>query len=89
MWCQQRGEQRSDYEVPYPHYYLILWLEGEQRKDMNGIRPYPKPHASWGEQDAETMLAFEVLDELRQEAQRIADLDKQARERAKEYAMSS
>ena len=88
LWCQQRGEQRSDYEVPYPHYYLIVWLECEQRKDANGIRPYPKPQLSWGEQDAETLLAFDVLDELRQKAQHETEINKRAIELAKDYATS-
>lgn len=63
-WCRAQGLSSDISDAPYPHYYLILWLEARKKATLDGIMPYPEPEKGYLDQDAEVMMAFEVLDEL-------------------------
>lgn len=54
----------EDYvDVPYPHYYLTMWLECKRYALPNGAPALPEPDKAPDNQDADLMLAFEVLEE--------------------------
>lgn len=70
-------------EQPYPHPYLIIWLECKRYGDgFSGMPALPDPSVGWLDQDADLLLAFEVLDELQhtreEEEKRRAQLKEQA-----------
>ncbi len=69
-------------ELPYPHYYLTIWIQcRKEGKAAGGRIIHPLP-GLWLDQDADLDLAFQVLDEV-QEAREEADI---AREHLKELA---
>ena len=56
--------EEEDYkDVAYPHFYLSLWLECKRYSLPNGVPALPDPQRGPSDQDAETMLAFDVLNE--------------------------
>lgn len=49
---------------------------------MGGFPAYPDPSKGWLEQDAETMLVFEIFDEAQAEREKVEEARKVAREKA-------
>jgi len=55
----------EDYEeVPYPHPYLEMWLTCQRYQSSQGHPVLPDPTKGPLDQDADTMLAFEILEQL-------------------------
>ena len=68
-------------ETSYPHPYLLIWLEcRRQANPFTGAISYPEPEKGYLDQDAELMLAFEVLEEIQdqreEEKKRIEEIKK-------------
>jgi hypothetical protein len=82
-FCKRRLLEPELYEgVQYPHPYLMIWLEcRKQANPITGAISYPDPTKGYLEQDAELMLALEVLEELYQELEQ----EKDRLEKVKEY----
>lgn len=83
--AQQETIPPEAYEdVPYPHPYLVIWMECHKHPDsLSGTPSYPDPTRGWLEQDADLMLACDVLDDLqheRQQAEEARDKVRAARE---------
>ena len=83
-YCQRIGADPAVYErVSYPHPYIILWLEcRKQANPITGAPSYPDPERGYMEQDADLMLAFEVLEEL----QEVQQKEEEQRRKLKEQA---
>jgi hypothetical protein len=71
LQCVESWEmEEEDYkEVPYPHPYLALWLECKRYASPSGVPALPDPLLGPLDQDAETMLAFDVLNEAHAQLQ--------------------
>lgn len=65
-YCYARGLPPDLYDaVPYPHPYLVIWMECRRAANpLTGVRSLPEPEKGVLDQDAELMLACEVLDDL-------------------------
>ena len=81
--CREDGLPPEDYEgVAYPHPYLLIWIECKRYGDpATGTPALPEPQMGVLGQDADLMLAFEVLEEaqeMKAEEERIRRKVKQA-----------
>lgn len=72
-WCRVQGLDADIVEEIYPHSYLILWMECRRHVSTDGILGYPEPEKGYLQQDAEVMLAFEVLEELQEKRLRVEE----------------
>ena len=81
-WCMRSGLAEEVYNAEYPHPYIVLWLECRRHSNAMGVAMYPEPEKGYMDQDAELMLAFEVLDECWSEREKAED----SRQRAKQIA---
>ncbi|SRR5579884_2403808 len=65
-YCLALGLSEDLYnEVPYPHPYLVIWMECRRAANpITGQRALPEPEKGILDQDAELLLACEVLDSL-------------------------
>lgn len=71
-YCRREGLSDEITATPYPHPYLILYLEALRHADgMTGQMGYPEPDKGYLDQDADLMLAFGVCDAYREEQARI------------------
>lgn len=68
--CRKNGLADDIATEPYPHPYLVIWLECK-RQASYGLAPYPDPTRGWLEQDADLWLGCEVLDELEQQQSKL------------------
>jgi hypothetical protein len=80
----------QDYEgVPYPHPYLSLWLECKRYPSASGAPALPDPTRGGPlDQDAETMLAFEVLEEAHMASQQEEEARAKNKAAAKDMGFS-
>lgn len=54
-------------QIQYPHPYLLIWLECRRHGNpLTGAASLPEPEKGWLDQDAELMLAFEILEEIQE-----------------------
>lgn len=61
----------DDYEeIPYPHPYIQVWTWCRKYAPPGGGALLPDPQKGPLDQDAELMLAFEILDEIAQDLER-------------------
>ena len=83
-WCKRRELPPEVFETQYPHPYIVLWYECKKRSVTTGVPDYPEPDRGYLDQDADLMLAFDVLDDLQeryeQEQQKRDDIKKRAAE---------
>src|SRR5256885_17205234 len=65
-YCRLQEMEPEVYQgVPYPHPFLLLWLEcRRQANPFSGATAYPEPEKGYMDQDAGLMLAFEVMEEI-------------------------
>jgi hypothetical protein len=76
----------EDYEnESYPHPYLEIWMLLARYRDPNGPPLLPEPMKSPLDQDADLMLAFDVLEEIVAELAHEEELREIARQKAREY----
>lgn len=52
---------------PYPHPYVDIWLECKRHANQYGVPLLPEPEKGVLDQDADLMLAFEVLDAFQEQ----------------------
>jgi hypothetical protein len=83
--CRQNSYQLSDtYEgIPYPHKYLEIWLLCQRYRQPDGPPILPEPDKGPLDQDADLMLAFEVLEEISEDHRREEEMRQHNRELAK------
>ncbi len=84
--CIAQGTPREDYDgVLFPHSYIEMWIECRRHADpTTGVPALPEPHKGVLDQDAELMLAFELLEE----AMGVREQEEMARQRNKDAARS-
>lgn len=71
-YCKKEQFSSDIASTPYPHPYLILYLEALRHADpMTGMPGYPEPEKGYLDQDADLMVAFSVFDSYRAEQARI------------------
>lgn len=76
----------EDYEnESYPHPYLEIWMLLARYRDPTGPPLLPEPNKSPLDQDADLMLAFEVLDEIVGELAHEDELREIAHQKARAY----
>jgi predicted thioredoxin/glutaredoxin len=79
--CAHEHVDPEIYQEPFPHPYILIWLECRRQSGLTGVPAYPEPNKGWMEQDADLMLAFTILEEIQQERQELQRMREEARER--------
>ena len=87
LLCQNSPElenlEPQEYEtLPYPHPYIEIWMLCLKYRTPGGGPLLPEPDKGILEQDADLMIAFEVLEEIAKEQEE----ETAAKERNRELA---
>lgn len=85
LMCQKDSFlEPEDYEdVSYPHPYIEIWMLCCRYRTPDGAPMLPDPEKGVLEQDADLMLGFDVLEEIRQEQEQAEAIRKQTQELAR------
>ena len=87
--CQREGLDPEDYEgVPYPHPYIEIWIECRRHLNSMGVPALPQPEKGVLDQDADLMLAFDLLEEAQEEWAREEEIKRKNREAAANMGFS-
>lgn len=68
--CEEDEMAEQDYlKQTYPHPYIEIWLECQRYPTSEGHPSLPEPEKGVLGQDAELMLAFDILNSFQEERQ--------------------
>lgn len=83
--CQQNPDcSPEDYEeITYPHPYIEIWMLCCRYRTSEGAPMLPEPDRGVLEQDADLMLAFDVLEDISKQREREAEIRRHTQELAR------
>ncbi len=90
LMCQQDSSlSPEDYEtLTYPHPYIEVWMLCCRYRTSDGAPMLPEPDKGVLEQDADLMLAFDVLEEISKEQERAAEVRRHNQELVKKMGFT-